>query len=237
MKIDFIEKEKFHTTWFSIFFNPYFFVRRGLYIKVKSYAHNLNGVFLDFGCGQKPYRNLFECENYIGLDIFSSGHSHKKSKVDMFYDGKEIPFDNEYFDSIFSSEVLTHTFNTKDIIQEINRVLKVGGYLLITVPFVWFENEIPYDNNRYTSFGIKYLLEEAGFTIVKQDKTTNFIQTLFQLFNAYLFHNLGSNLVLRILIVFLIIVPLNLLGVLLSFVMPKDNSLFHNNVILAVKTQ
>lgn len=231
-----LEKEKFLTTWRSIFFNPYFFVRRGLHFKIKSYSVSIKGILLDFGCGQKPYENLFNCTQYIGLDIKTSGHSHKKSKVDVFYDGNHIPFEDQYFDSIFSSEVLTHVFNTPEILKELNRVLKPGGVILITVPFSWFENEIPYDNNRFTSFGINYSLEQAGFNIIKTEKTTNFIQTIFQLINAYVFHNIGVNKFLQLLTIILIIAPFNFLGLVLSLILPKDNSLYCNNIVLAKKS-
>ena len=46
---------------------------------------------LDFGCGQKPYESLFSVEEYVGLDIEVSGHDHTNSKVDTYYDGKNIP--------------------------------------------------------------------------------------------------------------------------------------------------
>lgn len=229
------ENEKFLTTWISIFFHPSFIIRRGLYKSIKKYSSLLKGKLLDFGCGNKPYENLFNCDNYIGLDIENSGNSHSKSKVDVYYDGRTIPFETNYFESVFSSEVLTHVFNTSDILNEIHRVLKPDGVFLLTVPFSWFENEIPFDNVRYTSFGIKYALEEAGFKIVKFEKTTNFIQTVFQLFNGYLYYNLGRNSLLRILVIIFIIFPLNVLSIILSNILPKDNSLFCNNVVLAKK--
>jgi SAM-dependent methyltransferase len=231
-----MEREKFYTSWVSVFFNPNFFIRRGLFKYVKAYASNLDGVILDFGCGQKPYESLFKGSSYIGLDIESSGHPHSNSKVDVFYDGKKIPFEDEHFDSVFSSETLTHVFNQNEIMLELNRILKPGGMILITVPFSWFENEIPYDNNRFTFYGIKYLLESTGFEIIKSDKTTNFVQTVFQLSNAYVFNFVGRNTISRLLLMPFVIFPQNLIGSILSFILPENKSLFCNNIILAKKT-
>lgn len=230
-----IEKEMFLTSWLSIFINPSYIIRKGLYDSIKTKSIHLNGKILDFGCGKKPYKTLFKYDEYIGLDIESSGHSHLKSKIDVFYDGKTIPFGDNHFDSVFSSEVITHIFNTSDVFSEIYRVLKPDGMFLLTVPFSWFENEIPYDNVRYTSFGIKYTLEEAGFEIIECEKTTNFIQTVIQLFIGYVYYKLGYNFLLRILIIVCVIFPLNVLSIILSIILPNEKSLYCNNVVLAKK--
>jgi hypothetical protein len=39
--------------------NPFYFIRRSLYEKIKQLAPELNGRLLDFGCGSKPYQSLF----------------------------------------------------------------------------------------------------------------------------------------------------------------------------------
>jgi SAM-dependent methyltransferase len=66
--------------------------------------------------------------------------------------------------------VLEHVFNPDDFLNEVNRVLKPSGKLLLTVPFVWDEHEQPYDYARYSSFGLRSLLEKHGFSIVKHEK-------------------------------------------------------------------
>ena len=152
-------RQKFITSCVSVFINPAFFVRRGLSRGIRRHAGAMKGVMLDFGCGSKPYRELFTVDKYIGLDVVESGHEHVGESIDVFYDGKRIPFEDGFFDSVFSSEVFEHVFNLDEILIELNRVLKSGGTMLITVPFVWEEHEAPYDFARYTSFGIKYLLE------------------------------------------------------------------------------
>jgi SAM-dependent methyltransferase len=196
----------------------------------------MSGKMLDFGCGTKPYRMLFKVIDYIGIDIRNSGHNNDISAIDKFYDGKVIPFENEYFDSVFSSEVLTHIFNIEEVIPELNRVLKKNGNLLITVPFVWKENEKPNDSVRYTSFGIKYLLEKNGFEIVKQEKTGHYLLVVIQLLNDYIYSSIIPGIkILKILFTIILIFPLNLLGLILSFILPANKDIFMNNVIVARK--
>ena len=64
-------------------------------------------------------------------------------------------------------------------------MLKPKGRILITSPFGWGEHEKPYDFARYTSFGIKHLLEKSGFEI-KITKTSSYFLAIGQLFIAYL---------------------------------------------------
>lgn len=73
------------------FFHPYYFIRKGLLKKIKQHAGSLKGRMLDFGCGSKPYRSLFNVKEYIGVDYMNEGHPHENEQIDIFYDGKKSP--------------------------------------------------------------------------------------------------------------------------------------------------
>ncbi|MCX6155650.1 MAG: class I SAM-dependent methyltransferase [Candidatus Kapabacteria bacterium] len=196
----------------------------------------MKGCLLDFGCGSKPYKNIFNVEKYIGVDIEVSGHDHKNENIDFYYDGKTLPFENETYDSAFSSEVLEHIFTPDAIISEISRVLKSGAYFLMTVPFVWDEHEVPYDYGRYSSFGIKFLLEQHNFEVVKISKTSHYIEVLFQMLNAYIFQILfPANKILKMLLVPFFIAPITITGMIISLILPKNKSFYHNNIVVARK--
>ena len=50
--------------------NAFYFIRKGLYKKIKQYAPELQGKLMDFGCGSKPYQSLFtNAAEYIGVDF------------------------------------------------------------------------------------------------------------------------------------------------------------------------
>src|SRR3546814_14676882 len=83
---------------------------------------------LEVGCGTKPYRELFELEEYIGLEI-DSPSARTQSRADYFYDGKKFPFEAEIFHSVLCNQVLEHVFNPDDFLQEIHRVLREGGMM------------------------------------------------------------------------------------------------------------
>ncbi|WP_257670752.1 methyltransferase domain-containing protein [Parapedobacter tibetensis] len=229
-------KSLFQPTFFGLLFNPFFIIRRGLYKGVSSFSNYMNGRLLDFGCGSKPYKTLFHVDEYIGTDIEVSGHAHVNEDIDVYYDGKTLPFADESFDSIFTSEVFEHVFNLPQIIGELHRVLKPGGYMLVTAPFVWDEHEIPYDFARYTSFGIKHILEESDFVIVEEKKTTNYVATICQMWGAYVYqHIFPKNKMIRIALTPLFITPITILGLILSVVLPANMNFFHNNVLVVQK--
>ena len=179
-------KEQFNPKILGLFINLFYFARKGLYQNVSKLITNLNGKLLDVGCGTKPYENICNVDEYIGLEIDDEGN-RQHNYADVFYDGKTIPFEDKSFDSILSNQVFEHVFNPNQFLKEINRVTKVGGRFLITVPFVWDEHEQPYDYARYSSFGLKHILAENGFEIIEHRKSNNGIEVIFQLINDYLY--------------------------------------------------
>jgi SAM-dependent methyltransferase len=223
--------------------HPLYFIRKGLYNKINLYSSQLNGRLLDFGCGAKPYASLFtNVSEYIGLDYASEGHSHTNESIDVYYDGKTIPFEDNSFTAIFSSEVFEHVFSLPEILPELNRVLQKGGKMLITCPFAWEEHEIPIDYARYTRFALKDMLEKNGFRVIFADKSGHFLQTLHQLLIVYIndqwLHRvwLLSRFQLFKKFVRQIVVPVcNALFVLLEPVWPKSDKLYLNTIILAEK--
>jgi SAM-dependent methyltransferase len=227
-------RSEFFPDFFSVFYHTSFLSRRALSKSIKKYAPILSGRLLDFGSGAKPYQELFKVDEYVGIDIEDSGHDHVDSLVDVYYDGKTIPFDAEYFDSFFSSEVFEHVFNLPEALQEIHRVIKPNGNLLITIPFAIHEHEVPFDFARYTRFGIEDLLVKNGFEVSKMESTNHYIEAIFQLliwYNASLIFKKYKLLTFIQLLVF--VAPLNIIGWTLSKILPKRYSYYNNIIILA----
>lgn len=223
----------------ALLVNPNFLIRRNLYRHIKRYAEKIEGKVLDFGCGSKPYKHLFSrCNSYSGCDIEKSGHCHENENIDFYYDGKKLPFSDEEFDWVFSTEVFEHIFNLEEILKELNRVLVPGGRIFCTVPFVWYEHEIPYDYARYTSFGIKSILERNGFCIVNSHKSTLYAETIFQMMIPYIrgtFEKISKNLIFNVIIQILFVFPINIVGLVFGKTLPKDERIYSNNIIVCQK--
>jgi len=198
----------------------------------------ITGKVLDVGCGSKPYQGCFPLvSTYIGIDVETSGHDHENSKVDVFYDGMSIPFTNEIFDSVVCFEVLEHVKDPKTILEEINRVIKEHGSLLISVPFLFGEHEEPYDFQRFTSFGLVKLLNDVGFNVVSLEKTTSEFMAIAQLNILYLSRHWGIKIRgFNRIKQYLIISPLTVATILIDRYIIKHQNGFCNIVVLAKKS-
>ena len=230
-----ISEQQFYPTWLGVFINPFYFARKGLYESINTFSQEIKGKTLDIGCGNKPYEKLFNSSEYIGLEI-DSPENRKNKKADYFYAGDQFPFPDNSFDSVVTNQVFEHIFNPEIFLAETYRVLKDDGILLISVPFVWDEHEQPYDYARYSSFGLKFLLNKHGFYVIHYKKSMNDIRVIFQLINAYLYKiTLTQNNRVNFFLVLILMSPFNILGELLYEIMPKNEDLYLDIVILAKK--
>jgi SAM-dependent methyltransferase len=232
-----IKKEQFQPGFFALFTNPFFFARRGLYLGILEYGGYITGKTLDVGCGQRPYEHLVASTQYIGLEI-DTPIAREINRADVYYNGERFPFEDASFDSALINQVFEHVFNPEEFLQEVHRILKPGGKLLLTVPFVWDEHEQPRDYARYSSFGLSWILTRNGFQIIKQRKSVNDIGLLFQLINGFIYKKIiTQNLMLNQMLFLFLLAPINILGALLTKITPKSNDLYLDNIILAEKVR
>ena len=81
-------------------------------------------------------------KNKLGIIVFGIDASQKSLKtarsrgiITKYADvSKPLPFQNSYFDFIFAGEIIEHIFNTSLFLEEIYRLLKPNGYLILTTP-------------------------------------------------------------------------------------------------------
>lgn len=225
---------------FALFSNASYIVRNDLYKHTAKYARIMQGNVLDFGCGSKPYKELFShCKKYIGCDIKASGHDHTNEEIDYYYDGENLPFLNESFDWIFSSQVFEHIENLDEILDELHRILVPKGGMIVTMPFVWLEHEIPYDFIRYTSFGIKAILEKHGFEVLELKKASSGIEAISQIMLIYIDGLLQKIAFNKSYIVdffrAIIFPPLILVTLFLAKIFPRGEKFYLQNIVLCKK--
>ena len=236
--INIIQKEKFHPSFLGFFINHNFLIRRKIRKAILKHSNLLSGAMIDFGCGTKPYKEFFSnCDEYIGVDYKIEGREEKQKEVDVFYDGKTIPFENNRFDSLLSTEVLEHVFNIDELLLEFNRVLKLGGKAIITTPFMWEEHEMPYDFARYTTPALEHLYSKNGFEIIHNYKNGNYIEVIYQFKINYIKNILPENKLIKHIVLFPFTIFYNFFGVLLSLVLPKDDTAYFNNVFILKKAK
>ena len=157
-------------------------MRKVIQDAAKDFAEEEAFSVLDFGCGTKPYRHLFKnTVSYTGVDFQNDQIPRPARDVDVYYDGVNLPFDDNSFDLVISFEVLEHIPNLEPILMEISRVIKPGGKFFITTPFLYPEHETPFDYQRLTIYRWVNLLEEMGYKVEAYSREPNDIRSLMQL--------------------------------------------------------
>jgi SAM-dependent methyltransferase len=122
---------------------------------------------LDAGAGEGRFKSFFAHTEYVGVDFAQGDPSWDYTKLDAVARLEELPFPNLCFDHVVSIVVLEHTPQPWRVIEEFRRVLKPGGMMHVVVPHMWEEHQRPYDFFRFTSSGIRFLMEGAGIRIRK----------------------------------------------------------------------
>ena len=96
-----------------------------------------NTHWLDVGCGLKPFSSSFHHTHYTGIDIEVSGRSADMKVPDKYFDGINIPYEDNMFDGVLCTQVLEHVENLDLLLAECNRVIKLGGHFVVSVPFLY----------------------------------------------------------------------------------------------------
>lgn len=144
---------------------------------LKEYA---TGILVDIGCGEKPYAAITKrlVLHHIGIDCVRI--QHDCMNVDIFSSAYRTAIQSSSVDTVLCTAVLEHLECPEDAILEMCRILKPGGYAIITAPLFWHLHGEPWDFYRYTSHGLKYLLMKGGLDILDIEPLGGFAITFGQ---------------------------------------------------------
>jgi SAM-dependent methyltransferase len=163
------------------------------------------GVALNVGSGTKRLH-----KEIVNVDVYPFRH------VDVVARLEALPFKEEVADMIICDSVLEHVEAVGAAIQEVRRVIKKGGYLYVTVPFLYPFHASPNDYYRWTKEGLRASFPE--FELVQQGMRGGPLGTL-QGVLAYIFATIlsfGSETIYHFLVhlCMLLLAPLKLLDVI-----------------------
>lgn len=137
-------------------------------------------VMVDIGAGDAPYRELFDHCGYIATDWSESVHEYAGA-ADVVASAEALPLLTGSADAVLLTQVLEHVADPGAVIEQAARVLKPGGALFATVPFVWELHELPHDYWRFTPASLARLLRQTGFVEIEVKPRTDCFTTLAQL--------------------------------------------------------
>lgn len=125
-----------------------------LYSSLHQVLLPLGGRVLDVGCGDKPYKQWMPlAESYVGMDV-----KHGPEVDVVIEPGARWPVADAEFDVVLCTQVLEHVEDLDHTLAELERVLRPGGQLVATVPFIYNEHGSPHDYRRCSAAGLTNLL-------------------------------------------------------------------------------
>lgn len=228
---------------FRFFLAPYFannyYLRQDIKHIVKKY--NFKGSLLDIGCGDKPYKDFFtQISSYRGIDFknYSKNPWYNDKKPDLFFNENYVknfilPFPNNSFNNIVSFQVIEHHKDPQKMIDEMFRIIKNDGLMLLSFTLLVGLHEVPNDYFRFTEFGLSQLLKKHKHKILEIKKQGSLFSTISYLLNDYL-ANIANKNKINYFLICLIYPPFLLFSyfsLLLDKIFPSEK-IFLNYVII-----
>ena len=131
--------------------------RRGMLdAALVDHEHLMSGMVVDLGGKKTNKRGAFRPPDstegrwiYVNLDTDVS--------PDIVADVQDVPLEDGVADCVLSTEVIEHLPDPAACVMEAHRILKPGGALILSAPFLYPVHGDPHDYQRFTADGLKRL--------------------------------------------------------------------------------
>lgn len=153
---------------------------------ISKFLPHIEGRVLDLGAGSAKYKEMIlqKASEYRSCDAV------KNKNIDDICDVLNLSYPQESFDTVISTQVMEHVNNPYKIAEQIYKVLKPGGKVIVTAPFLIPMHSDPGDYFRFTAGGLCEIFKQSGFTVIESGHYGGFFIVLsemihFSFFNPY----------------------------------------------------
>ncbi len=145
-----------------------------------------DGIVFDIGCSAKPYKAVIQkySSHYFGLE--QAAPPHDDHQADMLGSAYRTGLKDSSIDTVIATAVIEHLEDPGQALEEMHRIVKPGGVVIISAPLFWHIHEAPRDFYRYTKYGLEYMLKTAGFEAVGVKPLSGFWVTFLVMFSYYI---------------------------------------------------
>jgi len=140
-------------------------------------SYDLTGKMLELGSKNKKYCPFYSNFSQV---IFSDLNPSEKNVLEI--DSRSIPFKDQTFDCIIALEMIEYQLDFEKTFDEIYRVLKKGGFLIISSPVF---NEIHSDSIRITPDSLNDFINSKKFNIIESIIFGNYFTIGIDLYKRY----------------------------------------------------
>lgn len=166
--VDLVRRTPLHPQWLLG-------ARRAVTARIRSLPP---GRVLDIGCATRWVEQaLRPGSEYVGIDHYATGTMMYGARPDVIGDAASLPLGNSCVDAVVMLEVLEHLRHPHEALLEIARVLRPGGRLLLSMPFLYPIHDAPHDYQRYTLQGLTREIESAGLRVEEASPNLGSAQT------------------------------------------------------------
>lgn len=153
----------FYLSWFQYNLHAAFMRR-----KLGRLGKQFTGTVLDIGAGDQPYRKLFPCDRYIATNTrrhYAGNEESMAAFTDLWIeDASALPLEDASVDHVVCFQVMSVVKDPEQFFHEVYRVLRPGGYFLLTTDFL-YPSWSAEDKGRYSAAELKRLSGLSGMGI------------------------------------------------------------------------
>lgn len=232
-----ISKTPLHPQWLMNIDNPLGKKQIGKMVR--------KGTLLDVGCSDKSLRSHISSKiKYIGLDYLTTASQFYETRPHIYGDAQALPFLSASIDTVTLLDVLEHIPDASLALAEAFRVLKPNGRVIASMPFLYPIHDEPFDFQRWTTHGIKKMVENCGFYLENEiavgspSQTAALIACIGSVRNTLELLKSYNPIGFILLLLLPFFIPLaNIVGWALSKVSGKDNIMPFSYKIILIKPE